>query len=426
MPPLNRSEPMASTPWASTAKGPGVRTGWRGQASKILRRGMEAAVLVMACLSPWAFGAVEPRSEFFLDVGVAVLLVAWGARMLLDGRFWWQKCPVALCLAALALLAAWQFVPLPQGLVRWLSPATTRMVEQLLPAQAEVLPFGEPSAATSTWAGSTLSLDTGCTGDAFFRLLAVFLLFASVNNNLASPGSLRRLSLAALVNGSALAFFAILQFFTSRDFRVYWTWPTVQTAFGPFINRNHFAFYMNLCIGLAVGFLFGSKYFALGSRRGDSDQGSSTPLQNPATLWTIAGLALMVSSVLFSASRGGVVALLGGWIVFVLMSLLQSVRFRRVGAILLILSLALALAGWFGLDRVQARFATLGEKEALQEGRLELWARLLPFVKEFPVWGTGYGTFPYLEPLCRNNATQEVIFSNVENEYLEGLLEGGL
>jgi tetratricopeptide (TPR) repeat protein len=51
---------------------------------------------------------------------------------------------------------------------------------------------------------------------------------------------------------------------------------------------------------------------------------------------------------------------------------------------------------------------------------------MLTVAKDFPVWGTGYGTFQYVEPLCRSNPADEEIYSNAENDYLEGLIEGGL
>lgn len=153
---------------------------------------------------------------------------------------------------------------------------------------------------------------------------------------------------------------------------------------------------------------------------------SSSLLEDPAALWTVAGLVLMISSVAFCASRGGVVALVCGWIGFLLIQLLHSIRFRRIGALLLILSLALALVSWFGLGRVQHRLATLWGKEVFRESRLELWSRIFPLIKNFPVWGTGYGTFPFLEPLCRVDPGDDIVCSHAENDYLEALLEGGL
>jgi tetratricopeptide (TPR) repeat protein len=97
-----------------------------------------------------------------------------------------------------------------------------------------------------------------------------------------------------------------------------------------------------------------------------------------------------------------------------------------MGAGLLTLSLAVALVSWFGFARVEARLATLWPDEVRKEGRLSLWTRMFTVAKDFPVWGTGYGTFQYVEPLCRSNPADEEIYSNAENDYLEGLIEGGL
>jgi hypothetical protein len=62
---------------------------------------IEAVLLTMVCLSPWAFGAVEPLFEFLLYTGLAVLTALWGARVLLQWEFRLKKCPVLLCLGAL-------------------------------------------------------------------------------------------------------------------------------------------------------------------------------------------------------------------------------------------------------------------------------------------------------------------------------------
>jgi tetratricopeptide (TPR) repeat protein len=46
--------------------------------------------------------------------------------------------------------------------------------------------------------------------------------------------------------------------------------------------------------------------------------------------------------------------------------------------------------------------------------------------KDFPIWGTGYGTFQYVEPLTRRDPESELIWSNAESDYVEALVEGGL
>jgi tetratricopeptide (TPR) repeat protein len=89
--------------------------------------------------------------------------------------------------------------------------------------------------------------------------------------------------------------------------------------------------------------------------------------------------------------------------------------------------LALALITLLGSDRVPARLATVWQGNAFRDGRLPLWAHTWPLATEFPVWGTGYGTFQYVERLHRTDpAAEELIYTNAENEYLEALVEGGV
>src|SRR5262249_43784266 len=137
---------------------------------------------------------------------------------------------------------------------------TARMYGQFLPAQPEALFEGEELPVVSPPPGSTISLYPGATQALLLRLLAVFLLFAVVRTNVASAASLRRLSLAALANGVLLAHFGVIQFFSSPRHTIYWSVNAAGPVFGPFVHRNHFAFYMNLCLGLGAGLILNWYY----------------------------------------------------------------------------------------------------------------------------------------------------------------------
>src|SRR5947199_1879898 len=101
--------------------------GVRDRTVRLLRLVMEWIVLLLVILSPWAFGAVDPPYEFLLYVGVALLLVLWAVRGLVEGQLTWKRCPVAVGLAALFLYGAWQLAPLPRVVLARLSPATAQL-----------------------------------------------------------------------------------------------------------------------------------------------------------------------------------------------------------------------------------------------------------------------------------------------------------
>jgi tetratricopeptide (TPR) repeat protein len=388
---------------------------------------MEVALLGLVCLSPWAYGAVHPGFTFLLYAGVALLLVLWATRLLLEGQLTWQKCPVALCLAGLFLATGLQVTPLPPGLLARISPGTADLYRQLLPTRPEVLPGGETRDAVTPPPGTTLSLDPGATRQVLLQILAAFLVFAVVRNNLTSPAALRRLCAVALINGALLALFALVQFFTSPHNMLYWTYPSLGQVFGPFVNRNHFAFYLNLCIGLGLGLLLahsGGPAAGVPGRRDEARWSAPGLLQDPLTLWLSAALALMLGAVLFSLSRGGLLALVAAGLVAVLARPARSPGSSWLRAVGLAVALGLGLVVWFGVERVEARVSTLWHGDALYEARLPLWARTLPLAERFPVWGTGQGTFGEVELLTRT-AVEEVSYVHADNEYVEGLVEGG-
>ncbi|HVA49270.1 MAG TPA: O-antigen ligase family protein [Pirellulales bacterium] len=409
----------------------------------ILAPGMEILLLFMVCLSPWALGGEGAEYEFSLYVGLAALLVLWAARTVARRRFSWRKCPVALTLAMVFIVGIVQLAPLSKTVLAWVSPATARMYDRLLPVQAEVLPAPEsPDFASDPSndpplksTGATISLYPDATRKALVRILAVFLLFVVVRNEIASPAALRRLGVAVLVNGALLSLFGLVQFFSSRKpGTVYWTIPSEGQVFGPFVNRNHFAFYINISIGLALGLLLerGRRSGKEHGRRDGGDAGGALAaardlFRDPASLWIGGGLALMFSGVVFSLSRGGFVALLGAATLSLLLRLSRQHGAWRASAVLLSVAAALALLIWFGLDRVESRLSTLWTGEALHDGRGYVVTHAWPLFVQFPLWGTGYGTFQYVEPLYLHTAAHVgKAYIHAHNDYLEDLIEGGV
>jgi O-antigen ligase/tetratricopeptide (TPR) repeat protein len=393
-----------------------------------VRAAMEAVLLVLVCLSPWAYGTVHPGFELLLYIGIAVLLALWAARMLLEGQLTWKPSGVALCLAGLFLLGVWQRTPLPRPLLAWLSPGTARCYEQFLPQQPEVLPDEAGSSDAGPPPGSTLSLYAGATERESARLLALFLVFVAVLNNLATPEALIRLSWVALLNGVLLSVFALCQLFSAPAKTVYWLISTQATPFGPFINHNHFPDYINLCIGLGIGLLLSQS----GSRSSsDAWEPNASPLQilrHPRTLWICGALGLMVCAVAFSRSRGGILALVGAASLCGIMGRQRLRRSFRLGSLVVVAGIVMALSAWFGMGLLKERMATLWSGEAY-ESRGPLWLRSLPIVPNFPIWGTGYGTFDYIEPMYRQDAPlaeRELSFGHAHNDYLEILIEGGV
>src|SRR5690242_2460865 len=98
-----------------------------------VQRGSELIILTMACLSPWAIGAVDAWAQLILE-GCIILLAILG--LLMAGRSGWSRrlfCAPSIALGALALLALLQAVPLPAVVLKSIAPATHAWRAKLAP-----------------------------------------------------------------------------------------------------------------------------------------------------------------------------------------------------------------------------------------------------------------------------------------------------
>ena len=273
------------------------------RADGLLRNAIEWLVLMIVCATPWLFGAVEPEHRSWLFAAVSLLLLLWATRVVISWRVTWVPCPIAFCLAAVFLVGVLQITVLPSAWIDVLASGQASIYGRLMPSQIEQLP-NLPSVDAST-AGRTISLYPEATRGWLINLLAVFMLYLVVRNNAATDASLRRLGLAAFCNGTALALFGLVQYFSTNDVgTVYWKYPTEGVVFGPFVNRNHFAFYVNICIGLTVGLLLARPNGSLPQAPdlGDSRSRLARFLNDPTLLWIGGGLGLMACGVMFCLS----------------------------------------------------------------------------------------------------------------------------
>ena len=425
----------------------------RARLATMLGRWIEVLVLLLVAISPWLFGGVEPVHEWWLFSGVALALLLWGLRVLLEGSVRWRPCRVTLCTLALVYIGFAQLIPLPAKALGALSPATERTFEFLLPEHPESLRPDLGDFATQEIPSHPLTFYQTATAQTICHMLAALALFALVRNNLPAKQGLFRLSIVALVNGVALSLLAILQMFSSPPNEIYWTYKAPAVVFGPFICRNHFPFYINCCLGLGIGLLIysqGPKHSYDSSSNGSehsrhrrhrsksrsSNHSSSAAVRgteesflNAETLWIGSGLALMVCAVVLSLSRGGVVVLFAATLLGFLVWGRTLFRLSRSTIGLLIGAVgAFALLSWFGMSIVKDRLETLWQSGGL-EARTPLWSACLPLMGQFPLFGTGYGTFPFVEPLHRAYVSEEfsqLIFAHAHNEFIEAMVEGGI
>ena len=383
-----------------------------------LRAGIEIVVVTMTALSPWAFAAVHPLSLLLLSAGLGVALVLWAALILVDRRAALGPCPVLACVVGLVALGYWQLCPLSDAALANIAPTMAKLRTDLIPAESEGL-TGEDAVPRPP---ATLTVDAGATRRQTIKLLAVAGLFAVVRFGLATPAAFRRFAVVCAVNGALLSVFALAQRLSSPPNTLYWQFASQGHVFGPFVCRNHFPFYVNVCFGLGLGLLLGTPPFR--ERRSVAETIAELG-RHPAALWLIAALGIMLAASLYSLSRGGAVALAGAAVGSGLLAVAAGRRAGGWAGAALAAGLALGLIAWFGADSLSQRLGTLGNG-ALGEGRGPLWERVIRLAKAHPIWGTGYGTFESVEMMTRAPGDEPTLdWEHAHNDYLEVLIEGG-
>jgi tetratricopeptide (TPR) repeat protein len=405
----------------------------RTPAARYLRAGGEAVLLVLATLAAWPFAGADPVWEAAIGGAVALLAGLWAAHATVTRRARFKPDLVAGCLAGLVLLAVVQLVPLPLGLVKIISPARAEWHTAFTPDPLERLP-DEPAAAVRP-EFVPLSADPFATRTFAARVLAVFVVYAAARNWLVSKAAFRRLAWAALANGVALAVYALGQSASGGAKTVFGT-IDVRGAFGPFVCRNHYPDYIALCAGLAVGLLFAPPE----ETKPEVDAGPpggfwselfdavTAPLQlfdRPAAVAVALAVGLMLVSVAFSLSRGGMAAVAGAGVAAVLLARWKSTGGGVIGGTaVLAVAVAAAVLLWAGTEPIQKRFASTLSGQA--DDRLPLWsaaARSMPGV--WPL-GAGAGAFPRVEPLGRTDQSPTLLYDHAHNEFLEAIVEGGV
>jgi O-antigen ligase len=204
--------------------------------------------------------------------------------------------------------------------------------------------------------------------------------------------------------GFVLALFAVTQKATWNG-KLYWVRELGirGNPFGPFVNRNHFAGWMCMVAPLSFGIGLLSRSI---SRR----------------IRYIFFAVVMALTIFFSLSRGGMVSFLAGTIVLALITLW---RVPSKKSLIPILSFVIGLFVYLiyvGMSPIIERFVQSGVSS---HERLSVWFASLTAFRDFPIFGSGLGTFQHVFPAYKLDGI-EMFYQHAHNDYIEMLLELGI
>src|SRR5689334_4446078 len=350
-------------------------------AARLMDRTIYSALLVSVVLFAIPYGTVEPWWESCFEIVIFALAALWMIEGGLSGS--WRGGGLWLSLPLLAMAAFAFFQALPRG-----------------SGELAGIRFGQ-----------TISVDPYETRRFVLKLLALGLAGLLVRRYAASRRRLSLLILTIIGVGLLSAVFGLVRQ-TSQHEAVGFGLPFLRLGegYGQFINRNHFAFLMEMALGLAMGLVAGG-----GVRR----DRVLIYLAAVAPLWTAlilsnsrGGIFSMLSQVLFLAllvggARKGVVEAPDEGRARWLNRLSRSRPARAALALCLVLVLAVSMI-WVGGDLLANRLESLPQEVSAEvnasnsnasgpdttvntgtgERRTEVWAATWSLIKSHPLAGS--------------------------------------
>ncbi|MDA2918208.1 O-antigen ligase family protein [Desulfobacterota bacterium AH_259_B03_O07] len=364
--------------------------------------------IIIILLSPLPYGTVETWSVSFFEIVSFLVFGSWLVQQALKGRIEFSYSPLYIFMGLFFLVLIFQIIPLPTQILEIISPNTSNLWEIKNTELTRI--FGDNINLTNI-----LSLYPYATKQKLLLYISYALFFIIIANYIKRSDQIRRIFWIVFIVGVIESALGLLQYFTgitqaSGEVR----------ASGTYVNPNNFAGFLGMVIPLSLGYSF--YLFTKGMKKGNTWKDIiKFNLSTHFILFFVT--ALMTLSLILSGSRGGILSFLCSIVFFyVLLSLQSSLRVRLLAlAIFLIIVMGYSL--WIGLDPVIQRFTET--KEALPL-RTYVWKDTFELIKDFPIFGTGLGTFGLSFTLYKNNAFWPLTFSHTHNDYLELASETGL
>jgi O-antigen ligase/tetratricopeptide (TPR) repeat protein len=339
---------------------------------------------------------------------LALLLLLMG-----KGADKFYAVPGFVPLVFLAGYIVMQLVPMPPWMLRIISPSTYVFY-------LNTVFVAEPAA----W--GSLSLDAKATVTEFFRFTAYVAFYIVTVQLLSKKRYLKKTVAIVIIFTSFLAFFGILQHLLSNG-RIYWIRELTKGGlpFGPYVNRNHFAGLMALIFPLVAGlFIFYKPRVSYVSFREKISEIFNLQRTN---IYILLGFSVVLigTSIFLTLSRGGIVSLCLSMIFFGLLVFGKGASRKRGILIVLICVLIVLTVGWFGWNPILERFReVLLIPEDTSYFRPVIWKDSALIIKDFPLTGTGFGSYMNVYPLYRTFPGGKIV-DHAHNDYIEMLVTGG-
>lgn len=360
--------------------------------------------LALIIWAPIPLGSNRAWAWALLALWVLLLALGWLAGFIVGKRAYpailRKAWPMLLC-GFLWLGYVWlQLLPLPIGILKILSPQAAR--------------WHIAAAAPAALGAAPLTLDAYATMEAACKSTAYVVFFALSLILLDERKRIRFAAYALVASGVSQALYGALIALQNPG----------QPASGTFVNRNHYAAYLTMCLSVGIGVL-------IASLSGEKHRSWGRFFRN-LMRWIISpkmalrlGLVVMVVALVLTRSRMGNSSFFISLLATGVIGLLLAQRATHSMVILLVSLVAIdvfIVGTYFGTQRVIERIA---QTNVETEDRGAVAGYALAMWKDYPVFGSGLGSFPVVFPRYSAAGTA-VSYTHAHDDYVEFAAEVGV
>lgn len=376
-----------------------------------------AGLVALLVWLPVPLGSNRPWAWMFMELAAYALCAGWFVAWAFDKvdvseplqRAW----PAWIALIAWLGFETLHVLPMPRPLVSVLSPAAAAM--HALAADAGAAPG---------WL--TLSIDPHASRVSVLKTaayIAIFFLVLALANR---RSRVRRLAEAVVYAALLYSVYAVLMHLAGAQTEYFGVKIRHgESASGPYVNRNHFAGFLEMALAMGIGLLIA----------GLSDRAADTwkKFLRQTLEWILSpkmvlrlSLCVLVIALTTTHSRMGNSAFFASLLVSGVIGIALS-RYATRNTVLLLASLVaidlLIVGSWFGVEKLAVRIEQTTVHDV--QVREEPPAYALELIKNYPIVGAGPGSFYMAFPPYRTERITS-FFDHAHNDYVEFAAESGI
>jgi len=360
--------------------------------------------IVIILLSPFPYGTVETWSVSLFEIVSFLTLGVWCLREILSARLKLTHSPLYLPMGLFFILIIIQLIPMPLTYLKYISPHTQAMLHQTTEGLNYI--FGE-----TTISSFTISINAYTTKEKLLLYFSYAALFIVSSNYIVSRHQLKRYFWLIFAVGVIQSLIGIAQYISSTS---------AQAASGTYVNPNHFGGLLILIIPFSLSYIL-----YLAHRRSGRSNLVEIIRQSKFSnqLLLLFATCLMGTGLIMSQSRGALISAVAS--IAILYILLTWKKKNQSGTLFIAVFIAIIViySVWIGIDPVIEKFSETSET---LPKRTFIWQDTVAIIKDFPVLGTGLGTYSLSFSLYKNIAHWPTIIQHAHNDYLELLSETGV